>query len=58
MEKQTGLQSSNSTQYMVIQLISKILNVFNVNRYTRSFKDFSKAFDTVDHHTYIYIHIS
>ena len=41
---------------MVIQLISKILNVFNVNRYTRSFKDFSKAFDTVDHHTYIYIY--
>ena len=49
-EKQFGFQASNSTEHAVMQLISKILDAFNENKYTLSiFIDLSKAFDTEDH---------
>ena len=49
-EKQFGFQASNSTEHVVIQLISQILDAFNENKYTLGiFIDLSKAFDTVDH---------
>ena len=48
-EKQYGFQASNSTEDVVIQLISKIQDAFNENRYTLgNFLDLTKAFDTVD----------
>ena len=49
-EKQFGFQASNSTEHVVIQLISQILNAFNENKYTLGvFIDLSKAFDTADY---------
>ena len=48
-EKQYGFQASNSTEDVVIQLISKIQDAFNENRYTLgNFLDLTKAFGTVD----------
>ena len=48
-EKQYRFQASNSTEDVVIQLISKIQDAFNENRYTLgNFLDLTKAFDTVD----------
>ena len=49
-EKQFGFQASDSMEHAVIQLISKILDDFNDNKYTPGmFIDLSKAFDTEDH---------
>ena len=47
---QFGFQTSNSTEHAVIELISKILDVFNENKYTLGiFIDLSKTCDAVDH---------
>ena len=44
--------ASNSTEHAVIQIISKILDAYNENRYTLGiFIDLSKAFNIVDHDT-------
>ena len=49
-EKQFGLEASNSMEHAVIELISKILDAFNKNKYTLGILiDLSKEFDTVDH---------
>ena len=49
-EKQFGFQASNSTEHVVVQLISQILDAFDENKYTLGmFIDLSKAFDTADH---------
>ena len=49
-EKQFGLKASNSMEHAVIELISKILDAFNKNKYTLGILiDLCKEFDTVDH---------
>ena len=51
-EKKNEFQASNSTEHAVIQIISKILDAYNENRYTLGiFIDLSKAFNIVDHDT-------
>ena len=50
MKKKNEFQASNSTEHAVIQIISKILDAYNENRYTLGiFIDLSKAFNIVDH---------
>ena len=46
-EKQFGFQASNSTEHVVIQLLSQILDAFNENKYKLGiFVELSKVFDT------------
>ena len=47
-EKQFGVQALKSTEHVVIQIISQILDAFNENKYT-----LCKAFDTVDHKIFL-----
>ena len=52
--KQFGFQRNNSTEHAIIQLYDQICESFEQNKFTLGvFIDFSKAFDTVDHHILI-----
>ena len=52
--KQFGFRKAHSTDYALIELINKIYDSFNQNRYTLGvFIDLSKAFDNVDHNILI-----
>lgn len=49
-DTKNGFQSSNSKEHEVIQLISKMLDGFNENKYKQViFIDLSKAFGIIDH---------
>lgn len=52
-EQRFGFQSARSTEHANLQLSYRNSNFFNENEFTLGvFKDFSKAFDTVDHKHY------
>ena len=49
-DKQFGFRKGHSTEHAVIELVHRIYNSFNENKYTLAVSiDLSKAFDTVNH---------
>ena len=49
-DKQFGFTKGHSTEHALIELVNRICNFFNENRYTLGvFTDLSKAFGTVNH---------
>ena len=48
--KEFGFQTGHSTEHAIVQLVDKIIESFEYNKYTLGvFLVLSKAFDTVDH---------
>ena len=49
-DKQFGFRTGHLTEHALIELVNRIYDSFNKNKYTLGvFMDLSKAFDTVNH---------
>ena len=49
-DKQFGLRKGHSTEHALIELLNRIYDSFNENKYSLGvFIDLSKTFDTVNH---------